>query len=379
MPIERPKILTAITIPTGGWTLTINYSTVANGVYGDPVTSTMAAGTYYMAWDGQADDFMWELANTVNVALDAAGLADWVGRSEGMMILLNSNHKVQIGFSGTWFEDFGGAHSDVQIDWTATDGVSIGGVLGYDTSAVLNFDQSGPPETLTADDQHAYGWYADTDGELEKLGIEPEDSPAFEQSFAPSGHSKVQYIGTKFENELQLRYVPRLKTWSRNIGYTTAAVYPYARNVPLECWWQEARQGIQFRVYRGSTIDTTKANDSITPTADTATTLTAGGESFSIDPDQWAGKLLIVPAYTDVISLSMRFYIASHTATVLTVAQQQEPQRDVANSDVSVCHLFDQRYETYVVDLNAMQGFKPQEMKDIDKFTIRIPLVRYET
>jgi hypothetical protein len=382
MPIDRPKILTAIVIPTGGWTLTINYSTVANGQFGDPVTATMAAGTYFLSWDGRSDDFLWELANKVNVALDAAALADWVGRSEGMCLWLDSDHKVNLAFVGSWFTDFGAAHSDVQIDWTATDGASIGGVLGYDTSATLDLTGNSPPETAIADWQHAYGWYADDDGMLESLGIEPRDSPSFMQSFAPSGHSRAQYIGSRLENELHLNFIPRLKTWSREVSYTSAAVYPYARNVPLECWWRAVRDGTRFRVYRSNTIDYTKANESFAPTADTATTITGGAESFNIDPDQWAGKLLITPAYetdSDSADIPMRHYVDAHTATVLTVNQQAEPQHDVGNSESDVCYLFEQPYETYVVDLRAMGGFNPTELPDIDKFELRVPLVRYES
>ena len=138
MSIPRPKILSVVTVPTDGWTLRIKYSTVAAGQFGETVDATIPAGDYFVAWDCQSDDFMWKLANVCNVALHNAALADWVGRSQGMAMWIDSDHKVHIGFAGSWFADFANAHRDVRIAWTEEDGASIGAVLGFDTSADLD-------------------------------------------------------------------------------------------------------------------------------------------------------------------------------------------------------------------------------------------------
>ena len=45
--IERPKILSAIVVPTGGWAFVIDLSKTTD--YDTAVTATLPAGTYYLS------------------------------------------------------------------------------------------------------------------------------------------------------------------------------------------------------------------------------------------------------------------------------------------------------------------------------------------
>ena len=244
MPIDRPKILTRLTVPTGGWVLTIVAELGQGGE--DSFTATVPAGDYYVSQDNQSDDFLKALCVAVN-AQGAATMANWDDGPEGMVCTIDDDKKVVITFIGDYFQS--GDGRNIQIRWTQTDGDEIGAVLGFDTSADLTFPVETEPSS-TGDWQHAYGWYANTDGQLSSLGIEDSDNPNFEQQVAPSGHVKTTYMGSMMENELSLTHVPRVRTWSNGVGYTTDSVHPYAKNVPLECWWHSVKNGTEFRVYR---------------------------------------------------------------------------------------------------------------------------------
>src|SRR3990167_8625070 len=128
MAIPRPKILTAITIPTGGWVFKI-YASVATQ-YDTAVTATIAAGTYYMANDGQSDDFLMELQDKLNTAVAASA----VGADGHVVFWIDpDNHKVKIGFDGDHYQ--GATPQDIKLAWTEEDGSDIAKVLGVDDPA----------------------------------------------------------------------------------------------------------------------------------------------------------------------------------------------------------------------------------------------------
>lgn len=379
MAIPRPKILTAFTVPTGGWTLHVDISDAAQ--YDITVQATVAAGDYFVSWDNQSDDFLKALADALNNALDASAAA-WITNDDAVVVYLDSDHKVNIQFD----QYFTSTHQDVKIKWTAGEGSDIAGVLGFDGSA--DDAQTGGDDPLfTADWHHAYGWYADTDGILAGDMAENADHANALQSVAPSGHVKTHYVGGRQTNELQLQHVPRHKMLSADVGYTVAPVHPsganilssaYARNEPLQCWWKEARQGIRFRVYRDAHVDTAKASDQGEMDAATdATTLTDAAKSWATEPQRWAGRILYVDNWSKTDAPG-KWHIASNTATVLTVTAASGTDLPIDDNADKTYHLFDHDYDTYVLDMERMKKFAPMEIPNIDKYNLTIPLMRYE-
>ena len=144
MAIPRPKILTCITVPTGGYTLSVTHSSTTTAL-------TIPAGEYFMSQDNQADDFLAVVTKIIKT--EVAG-------SYGS-IIINSwidfeTHKVKF-----YFENSGSV--SITLDWTSGSG-NVAKILGFDHSA--SDSVSGTSATLTADYQHAYGWYAKEDGQL---------------------------------------------------------------------------------------------------------------------------------------------------------------------------------------------------------------------
>jgi len=291
------------------------------------------------------------------------------------MLWLDSDHKINIKFTGTYFE---GAPGNIatRTQWTALDGASIGGVLGFDTTADLDF-VSGTKGTAnhTADYQHAYGWYAGSDGQLADESLEDIDVPLVSQSTVPtSGHTKTAYSGSSYVNQFLLQFLTKEETWSDESDYTDAQVYPYERNKGLECWWREARQGVPFRFYKDSIVDISKASEGGVATGSAPTTLTASGKAWTVN--QWAGRLLYVTPFDYTTGELVRYHIASNTATVLTMTQASEPLLGT----YTTYHVFDQPYETYWLDLSKTKRFDPQEMgHGVAIWQFPISLLRYES
>lgn len=362
-PQPQPKILSVVTVPTGGWQLRIKISDA--GSLDTTLTATLAAGDYFVAWDQQSDDFI----KSLNAAIITATDASVTSTTGDVHIWINSDHKVVIDFEGPYYE--GATHQDVSIVWTALDGASIGAVLGFDTSAD-DTDTSNDHARFTSDYPHAYGWYADQDGAIaEDL---PHDISEFQGSQAVStgGHIKSQFLAARYSNRLGLQFLPEDKTWSNDVGYTAAAVYPYTRNEPLECWWKEARQGKRFRVYRDGQINTARFADTGTATGSSSTTLTDSGKVWSATPQRWAGRILYMPDLTDNLGAPGQWYIVSNTATVLTVNASA-----TAVLSSLTYFIFEQTYKTYVLDLAQMTKFEPRERPAINRYDIALPLLRY--
>jgi len=374
MPIPRAKILTRITVPEGGWDLEILYSESAQ--YDTSIVSTIPAGNYFLAWDQTSDDFLFALANQINVDLDAAGLTGWLARYEGLMFWIDSDHKVHLGFDGNFFDD--ATHRDVRINWTTYDGYLIAAALGFDSTAALSLTGVDNP-TATADWHHGYGWYSDEDGQTEMLFIEPHDMPNTEQTYGPGGHSKSQYIGSRFINRLDLVFIPQIKMWSRNIGYGENSVHPYMINEPLQCWFVEARNGTEFRVYRHNTIDLSIANESGTKTGGGLGYIQDTGKNWEIDPQQLKGSLLYSAQYANKETWPMRWQITSNTSNTIYF-NVAEPRRSALGGSPNEYWVFDQPFETYVLDQRKMRGFAPRERGGgLNLFDLSIPLSRHET
>lgn len=372
----RPKILTEFTLAAAKtFTMYIDDA----GSFDKKVQATIAAGTYFVAWDMQADDFVWEVMDACYDALVASAVVAYSGTdSDGKLLLgIDSNGKVNMAV---------GNDVDMRIAWTEDDTAEIGDILGFDTTADLDITSGA---LKTADWQHAYGWYATGDGWLAGMGVEDANASEAIQVNSLGGVIFTQYLDDHYRNQLSLQGVPRSATWSNGVSYATASTYPYERNVPLECWWKEAREGKRFRVYldgylHSSTNDVAmRAVRGDVVSAGTTTTLTATG-TLDDDPQEHAGMLAVIPGFLpasqatfDAAIPYQRFHISSHTTSVYTLPNALlNVQTD---DNATTYYVTDQRYRTYVVDLNQMREFNPAELPNIEQYDITIPLRKYAT
>jgi len=318
-----------------------------------------------MSWDNQSNCFLNALADACYTALDAqATSADYnTSTPAGKPIFgINSDHKVTINV---------GDEANIRFDWTVDDGATVAGILGFSASA--NLEVNGSEEV--ADYPHAYGWYASEEGQLFDHLIEDAEDVLASQSRALSGQVTTQELASRFRNYLDLRHLTKEDTFSGETDYAAASSDPYSRNRGLECWWRHARGGVEFRVYERSTIDTSLAEERGTPTAaSTGTTITVASKTWETDPQEHAGKLILIDSWYG--GYDMRWYITSHTADVVTVPNQMHNE-DAADASVTA-YIFDQRYRTYVVNLSEMSKFEPRERPKLGTYDITIPLYRYE-
>jgi hypothetical protein len=360
---ERPKILTRFTLSSA---LTLKLYIDNAGSFDQSVSVTVPAGSYYNAWDGQSDDFLYVLADAIYDALVASGnpIYEDPSASGKLFFELTSANKVKI--------SVGIIEADVRIAWTEDDGAAVAAILGFNSAANLDLTTANG-WTATGTWQHAYGWYADEDGQMPSLKYVDDESANALQSVAISGHVKTQYLDSRYSNALSLAFLSRDITYSDGVGYATAPVDPAEKNIPLECWWHEARQGIEFRVYRANyQQDTTKAEVIGASTSANTTTLTDSGKSFDTDPQAHKGKLLLVIVQGVP---PRRFFVTSHTATVITIPNALLNEA----IDADTYAILDHRYRTYVVDIQRMAQFAPVELPNIVRFDITIPLLRYES
>lgn len=370
MAPHRPKILTRITVPTGGWDLNFIISDV--GSLDTPLQATISAGDYYVAWDGQADDLLREVAFQMYTAI-AAG----PGGFRFPYLQLNESGKVVFVFEGA---DFSGApKEDVELTWT-TSNADLAKALGFDNTSD---DQSiGESQAeITADWQHSHGWYANADGQLGSLLLEDISIVNTAQAIAYPGQSYCQYHGERWENALGLQWLTRALTFSRGISYGSAPVWPYGRNVPLECWWREAQQGTPFRVYPEGRLNEDAAVITVYALASTSAWVQTSAISVETEPQVHAGRIFhIRDRLLKSGNQSARFAIDNHTATVFySVDTQPSSTNWLPGAGDRICKILDQRYRTYVVDLARMGSFSPIEMPREDYYDVSIPLLRYES
>jgi hypothetical protein len=364
MTIPRPKILSVITVPTGGWSFKFYYSVSTQ--YDTNKTATIAAGDYFMGFDAQSDDLLFALETAIEAALASA--------TKNVLIDISpTTHKVKIAFTSTDFA--GGVKNNVKLAWTEST-AGLCQALGFSNAADDTSTGTDNPH-FTADYHHGYGWYADEDGLLNDLLVEDITSPQIVRARAINGGIDSQYIGAWYDNALSLQFLSRAKTFSRQQDYGGSSIYPYERNEGLECWFRQAMLGKRFRVYRNGNIDTTRSNDRGTATSDTTTVVTHSTKSWGTDPQRWAGCLLYKPNFcTDGGTTTKAYYISSNTATTLTVANAAPAGCDVLGYVDLTYHLFDITYQTYVLGL-GVDKFDPKEIPAIDRYNFKVPLSRY--
>jgi hypothetical protein len=381
MTQPRPKILTRITVPTGGWTF--KWYAEAGKAGETAITAVIAAGNYYMADDQQTDCFLRELSNKAIIASKAAGY------DEGPVLWIDSDHKTKIGFEGADYAT--GDKQSVKIAWTENDGASIAAVLGFDSSADDSSDGT-DNATFTGDYHHAYGWYADEDGLLAPGGdqVEDIDNPNAIQNRSIAGYAKTQYLGSFFTNRLALQFVTQGKVFSNGVSYGSAPVQSSdgatatARNEPLECWYREARRGTPFRVYRYNQRDSGSAADrgSSSFAGAASTTYTVTAKAWSEEPQRWAGGLLVLPGgssdgYLLSLDVQVSWYITSNTDNDLTVPAHPTGYIHNSNNDPTTFQIHDMRYETYVLADPQSQPFEPTELPNIARFDWSMRLLKY--
>lgn len=366
MPIPRPKFLPCITVGSG-WQLVWRTSTSPGG-YETLETITLTAGDYFMAWDGQSDDLIFHIATLMqaNAPADTKVLID-----------ITSTHKVRFSFEGSAMADAN--TRDVKLQWTLTT-ATLAKILGFDTSA--DDTSSGNYQQFTADYHHGYGWYADEDGLL--FDYMPEDENIVEavQNVALSGKISTQKLAQKFRNKIQLKWLPVEKTFSQNCSYGATPTQgssrtAYVRNAALECWWNACHNGTRFRFYADNQIDTSKASDVGVETSSNTTTLTNSNKNMTIEPQIYKGRLLYIDDYSANLTIPQRFYISSHTATVLTISNAHPAGYNLGAHNTSY-FIFDQPYQTYIIDLEDMKSFLPTQVNDgLERYDIEIPVLRY--
>lgn len=373
MSQPQPRILTSLTVPVGGYQLQFKVTNVSSR--DTTLIALIAAGEYYVAWDQQDDDFIRTVAVAINDATFASPLALRAVAIDIVNIpgVASFNHRVRIGFEDNYFV---GPKNDVEINWTVLDGPAVAGILGFDpTTDDVNTINDNP--VFQGDSQHAYGWFADEDGLLGNDLREDSDHPTVFQSKTPSGHVKSHFVDSSFENMLMLQFLPLIKTWSADIGYTEASVTPYARNVPLQCWWKEARQGIKFRVYRdGSSEQPSRAVERGEATSGTNNTLVDTNKTWETDPPEWGRRqLLVVENWATNTLQNMRWLINPvHGVNSLSVVNIAEPVRPVNNDPTYA--IFNQGYETYWLELSRQASFEPFEIPKIDRYNFTLNLLR---
>jgi hypothetical protein len=343
--------------------------------YDTAVDVVVPAGTYFVSGDNQNDDLLFAIQTVIQTALTAVGAGRFI-----CIWIDPDTHKVKICFAGSNFT--GATKQDVRIDWPGSDS-GLYQALGFDGSAIDASTAEDEP-VFTADYQHAWGWYADEDGQLESLDIEDRNIAQVMQSTSISGRVKSQRVGDRYAATLRLQFLERAlngstKIYSRGRAYGESAVYPYERNQPLECWWMEARKGTRFRVYADAHIDTAKAALWESELAEVAAPAYEFNTSvLDTDPQRCAGGIVWVPnalegnaARDDIYQA---FYVASNTASSVTFAN--EIAAGVWDGTQGG-YYFDHRYQTYVLDIDEMSEFSPDEIPALDRFNIAIPLKRY--
>jgi hypothetical protein len=373
---QRPALLPVITVPTGGWTLKVYVSTD-----GHTYDKTLTAGDYFMSGDNQSDDLLFALQTQMKAQLVAAGgqfasdgrFYAWIEQCETSAYL----HKVRMKFCDDVPFPNGNA---TKIAWTEST-AGLAEALGFDYSA----DDTSTAEMpiFTADYLHAYGWYADEDGQLEDLLVYDESEVAVSQKRGPiDGRVKTCWLGSSSKNKLVLSWLSKALTYSKDVDYGDLPPYGLTRNKGLECWWREARQGKHFRLYENKRWDIAYCNDYLNITASNTTTVTDSGKAWAVN--QWSGKIVATNWPTDAMGfhdfadVQQAFFVASNTATVITASNAHPDGAALGDYQTADYRLFESTYQTYVVDLTTMRSFAPHPMApNLDYYGITIPLFRY--
>lgn len=385
MSLKRPKILTRVTVPTGGWGMHVHILTDGANPH---ATATLPAGNYYMRGDflgdpaGQADgdDLFYWLSRNLDTALDA--IETDAGNGRPKVGIDPTTGKVVICFRDTNYT--AANDSPVLVEWTDPASSSdLALCLGFDPT--VDYAGTGDYPTISAPHYPMYVWTADRDGQGELTSPSDNNHANSLQSTSISGKTKTQLIGDMNRNELQLRFLERelnsrTKVFSGGQAYGEAPVHPYNRNEPLECWFREARKGTPFLVYENANVDVTRAVETGTNSGVSTSSITDAAKTWETEPQNFAGMVLWNENdYVDGDNLNFGFarpyYILSNTATVINVTFGP-----IGSNIMSVgqrYYVLDWRYGEYVLDLKKMSSFEPTERPNIDCWDITIPLIKY--
>jgi len=368
MPIPRPKILTRVTFSSPQ---AFDFDVSSTGAYDTNITGTVAAGSYYVAWDAQDDDLLHVLAEQMTAAM--VPLPPYYSGNEQFSIHINSDHKIVLTCVGP---DWTGTQRDMRINW-ANWGSDLKTALGATKTTSEELTGSNNNST-TLDEKHGYGWYATDDGLVEFYDWADRNMREGVQSMSVSGRQRGVEFGERYMNELRLRYLPADLVWSNGAGYGETETYPRSVNQPLECWWRACRSGNPFRVYYdGALLDTSRANAVGTLSSSNNAIIHDSSSDFS--GQKFTGSLAYVADFFSAPSnVPMRAYITGPGATTTRLATEApHTVSDQIWTSGDTYQLFDHTYKTYQIDLDAMKEFAPREIPVRDEYDIDIPLVRY--
>lgn len=372
MAIWQPKILTAVTVPSGGWDLDFIISDAAT--LDTSLTATIPAGTYFVAGDNQSDDLLFQVMEQMRAAILAGP-----GASNRFIYCGfdydTKPYKVKFWFNGSLFVDSAGHENDVELTWT-TSHTDLAAALGFKTDAD-DQDTGTDNPTFTADYPHAWGWYATEDGQLEELPVEDRNEVEFAQATTFAGQVKTVQYAERYKSEMVLSYLTRAQTHSRGVAYGAVPVYPYNYNEPLECWWEAAKGGTRFRVYRTERYGSDSPTEIGINDAASSSVLRDSGKSWDVDPQSYKGMVVDFETNPTNGTADARFYISSHTAIILNSPNPNPTDSSWDPGASKTIYIQPNTYETYVVDLARMREWAPEELGQIDKYRVTIPLKRY--
>lgn len=361
MGLERPKFLSVVQIPTGGWTFKIYITnTVA---YDTAVSVTLDAGQYYLSGDQQSDDLLRELMVKARAGIRAVGGA-FAGAA--LYATIDNDHKVNINFSTA----FSSTHRDTKIAWTECS-ADLAAALGFSRSADDTVTGTDYP-SFVADWHHGFGWYADEDGLLRFAHLVDRRDLEVRQTRTVSGWVTTQMLAERFDNLISLYAVSRTKMLSNGQGYGDTPVRGYERNQGLECFWEEASRGNTFRFYRNWRRDQPVDRGQFDSTAGVSSA-TDNSKAWDIDPQEHAGRILRMTGVGSGDD-TMEWFIESHTADTLTISADSGMVAPATAEDYTI---HDITYSSYVLDVGKMRRFDPAEIPNIDRFSIDLPVFRY--
>ena len=382
--IERPKLLSVITVPAGGWLFRVQLSDA--GAYDHTANATLAAGDYYLSGDGASTDLLCELCTKATAAIRALGAPFATGF---VYSWIDPTHKVNLYFVQC---SAAAAARPIKIVWTAC-AAGLALALGFDTAAddVLN----AVPLSKQADYHHAYGWYCDEDGCLASKPLVDTISAQMQQARSLGGVVRTQRMSSWLhDSNFNLEFLTNTKTFSDETVYGSLPPYPRNRNEAFECLWYEIAGGKQFRFYRNYSAVSTPSSFSDSAVRCEARCISTGsgggyewvspdfvndqfngghivGMIWSIVDAVLAGNSLGVP-YTSIINDVIHSFAGANCALGVNIPPGLAVGFLWGNHGLLYpCH------QTYVIDVNQSGKFEPQEITGLDRFNISFKMMRY--
>ena len=378
--IERPKILSAIVVPTGGWAFVIDLSKTTD--YDTAVTATLPAGTYYLSDDHSSSDLLDALCKVLTTAIQATGSPFSSSLAYGW---LDAAHKVNLAFPGGW----GGSATKIKISWSNTNPslvLALGGPSASGGGTGIDATMTAADTTYTCPYPHAYGWYADGDGWLKMMPLADIASMQVLQARSLGGLVRSQQISSiLYDSNIAIELIPNVNMLSFGNLYGYDPPYPAVRNQPLECLWYDIVGGKQFRIYRNYSTSSARNNGGFTANGGSSSSLTNSAGSIWTT-SQWVGfgalgSVVFPLAYGGGnLSYPAQPAITANTASSLTVGLLPGSP-DIYNAVSAGWVFVPQAYQTYVIDASekgdTVPKFAPVEVPNLDQFNISIPLMRY--